>query len=379
MTKLQEKFNVGFYVIQFKAVLVVPEISNAFFSFLKEEFNADNWEFILGLQTIEQLMKKKNQTKINQQVRLLLNLYFEPNSKKELQICPEEKKLVLQKTSGLPKKEWNVDVSPLELFEPFRVVIVNEYRNDSFKRFIRTQKCYELLEKYSNNRDVLLPRLAQVYNYVDEDFEKEYMDENDFKFMKEYETDNPNWMLLKENKKKKMSYFNSPWNYFPNVQFLSKSVANVKTQILFDFSLEEVALGMFKNLDVNNHESASILHYKFGDYCILQLQLKTPIIMTKRYSKMIYKLFYDPEQRQIVMRSKSSKFKDTKWVVKDEIPLKLKEGKEKKTKGIQIFLFGSIKITEIKENQCLLEHITTMDIGSFKMPVQAIEVYFIQF
>jgi hypothetical protein len=44
-----EKFNIGEYVIQFKSVIVVPEISQAFINFLKEEFNYENWEFILGL------------------------------------------------------------------------------------------------------------------------------------------------------------------------------------------------------------------------------------------------------------------------------------------------------------------------------------------
>jgi hypothetical protein len=41
-TDIKQKFDIGHYVIQLKAVLIIPEISNAFFSFLKEEFNSDN-------------------------------------------------------------------------------------------------------------------------------------------------------------------------------------------------------------------------------------------------------------------------------------------------------------------------------------------------
>jgi hypothetical protein len=48
LQSMSEKFNVGEYVIQFKSVIVVPEISQAFINFLKEEFNYENWEFILG-------------------------------------------------------------------------------------------------------------------------------------------------------------------------------------------------------------------------------------------------------------------------------------------------------------------------------------------
>ena len=74
-------------------------------------------------------------------------------------MLPEEKKKILEKVSTLSKKEWNLKESPSELFEPFRKIILAEYKNDSFKRFIRTERCLELLEKYSTIKMYFYQRL----------------------------------------------------------------------------------------------------------------------------------------------------------------------------------------------------------------------------
>jgi hypothetical protein len=362
-----EKFNIGDYVIQFKSVLMVPEISSAFYSFLKEEFSTDNWDFILALQALEKLTQKKNQVKVNTQVRLLLSTFIEPKSKKELEICLEEKKLVLQKTQKLNQKEWNLDVSPLQLFEPFRTAILNEYKNDSFKRFIRTPTCLELLEKHSNNRNVLLPRLALVYNYTEEDFEREFMDKNDLNFMAHYEMDNPNWILISstENAKKKNSISFSPWNYFPNVKFLGKSCFNLKTHLEFNVGFEEVLLSCFKDMAARTSGSYEILDYKFGEQCILQLEVQTfKIFMNNRYLKLIYQMSYDPEQRSVTLKTKSSRFKGSEWFSNGDLLLKSKKGNQT-VKAMQCFCFGSMKVTEIKENKVIVEYISTVDVGGY--------------
>jgi hypothetical protein len=364
----EDKFNIGDYVIQFKSVLIVPEISSAFYSFLKEEFSTDNWDFILSLQTLEKLTQKKNQAKVNTQVLHLLSTFIEPKSKKELEICLEEKKLVLQKTQNLSLKEWNLDVSPLSLFEPFRTAILNEYKNDSFKRFIRTPNCLELLEKHSNNRDVLLPRLALVYNYTEEDFDREFMDKNDLNFMAHYEMDNPNWILISsmENTKKKNSVYFSPWNYFPNVKFLGRSCFNIKTHMEFNVGFEEVILSCFKNMATNTSASYEILEYKFGEQCILQLEVQTfKLFMNNRYVKLIYQMSYDPEQRSVTLKTKSSRFQGSDWFCNGDLKLKSKKGNQI-VKAMQCFCFGSMKVTEIKENKVIVEYISTVDIGGYK-------------
>jgi hypothetical protein len=369
----EEKFNIGDYVIQFKSVLIVPEISKAFFTFLKEEFSSDNWEFILGLQMIEQLVKKKNQAKINIQVKTLVNTFIEPKSKKELEICPAEKLVVLEKVKTLQKKEWNLDVSPLELFEPFRMVILNEYKNDSFKRFIRTPTCLELLEKHATNRDVLLPRLALVYNYTDDDFKRCYMDQNDIKFMNQYSMDNPNWSVLLDNKKKKLQVYYSPWNYFPNVKFITKACWNVRTVVELNLPFEHAIVGVFKNIATNTSESFEIVEYKFGDYFVAQFQIRTiQFIMSKRWVQIVYNMSYDPETRCVEMRMKSCQIKDTKdFFVNEKLPLKTKNG-IKHVKAIQCFVFGVIKVTEIKENHCVFEYISTVDLD-IKLPKKFLE------
>ena len=167
-----KNFNVGEFIIQFQSVVEVPEISNAFFSFLKKEHNHENWEFIIGLRAIEQLLKKKNQKKINKQAFLLSSTFIEPKSPKELDFLPEEKKKVLEKLKTLDKTSWNLEESPTELFEEFRKVILIEYKNEPFKRFIRTEECLKVKNSNSNSTKLTFPisylkniKIIEMYYY----------------------------------------------------------------------------------------------------------------------------------------------------------------------------------------------------------------------
>ena len=376
----EEKFNIGDYVIQFNSVLVVAEISQSFYNFLKEEHNSENWDFILGLQTLEFLTKKKNQKKINSQVLLLVNTFIKPNSTKELQICSNEKKIIIEKTKNLKSKGWNIDESPLELFKDIRMAVIVEYKNDSFKRFIRTQNCAELLEKHSSNRKVLLPRLALVYNYVDEDFERTKINNDDLKFMKEFAQDNPNWKIAVRNKKLKLTIFKSPWNYFPNVKFLKKSASNIKNQFILDYSFQESLMAILKNFDTNTFPDPKIIEYKFGEYCIIQNLPKAIPFFDKRVARTIYQLMYDPELKEVLFLMKPTKIEDCTFLESQMVPIQLKDGKEKKVKAIPYFQFGAAKITEIDEKSTLYEFTSTMDINfNSETPNWFLEYYTTEF
>jgi hypothetical protein len=318
----------------------------------------------LGLQNLEALLKKKNQTKINKQIQNLVETFIQKGAVHELEICPEEKKVILEKTSEIHKKGWTLDISATELFEPLRKAILTEYKNDSFKRFIRTPTCLELLEKYSKDRDVLLPRLAQLYNYSDEDFEATNFTENDFKFLSAFEHDNPNWELVSENKKKKLEVYSSSWNYFPNVNFLTKQSTNLKVLIALDFGFEEAVLALFRRFASTQFSEPQVLEFKFGDYCLLQLFSTIPGMSNKRIIQLMFKFFYDPEKKELTLRMKSSKIPGCSFLENQMIPLKSKDGKEKSIKATPYFIYGFIKLTRIDDKTTLLEQTTTIDVGS---------------
>jgi len=141
---MSSSFNVGDFVIQFQSIIDVPELSESFLLFLKKEHSYENWEFILTLKNFEKLLKKKNQKVINKEFLTIVDTFLAPKSSKELEILPQEKKIFLEKIKTLKKDEWSLSDSPLDILEPFRKAILVEYKNDSYKRYIRTEECLKV-------------------------------------------------------------------------------------------------------------------------------------------------------------------------------------------------------------------------------------------
>eukprot|EP01080_Neovahlkampfia_damariscottae_P012717 gene12717-6915_t len=127
----------GEYVIQFKSVLVIPEIAKAFYNFLEKEYAVDNWNFVLKVNELSELSKKKNQGKIIKLAKTICSEYIVPEAPKKLFVGKTHQKHILQQVAKLERKRWNLDISAPELFEPLKKLIVLEYKNDSFKRFSR--------------------------------------------------------------------------------------------------------------------------------------------------------------------------------------------------------------------------------------------------
>eukprot|EP01080_Neovahlkampfia_damariscottae_P000003 gene3-4254_t len=361
-----ETFNVNDFVIQFHSILEVPEISNSFVTFLKNEHNFENWEFILSVQNVKNLSKKKNQKAINKEFDFIVHNFLAPKSPKELEILPEVKTIFLEKIKKLKKDEWNLEESPLELLEPFEKVIMMEYKSDSFKRYIRTEECLKLLEKHQHNRDVLVPRLTQIFNYKDEDFDKTYFEEKDFQFLSEFQKDHPNWTLISENKKKDYKVYKSKMNYYPNVTFLSPTTLNVKYEINLNCAFQETVIGILTSYHKTTYSSV-ILDYKFGDYFFLECVLKLPpalqAIMQKRVLRQFYKLDYDPEIKQLSLYMKSATFPNTEYLKTQQILMKQKDKTEKKIKAIPMFSFGCHKITYVNEKTTRYDFTSTYDVN----------------
>jgi hypothetical protein len=113
--KMKPTFDVADYVIQFKSIFSVPEISTAWISFLKQEFNHENWQFILQLLDLEKLTKKKDHSKIVKLVESIITQFIQEKAPKELSIGKSHKDFILQEFKKVSKKSWNISASPLNL------------------------------------------------------------------------------------------------------------------------------------------------------------------------------------------------------------------------------------------------------------------------
>jgi hypothetical protein len=304
---MKQSFDVSDYVIQFKSIFSVPEISLAWISFLKQEFNDENWQFIQQLQELEKITKKKDHFKIFKLVESIIAQFISEKSPKEIAVGKAHKENILKEFKKVSKKSWNISVSPLELFEPLKNMIILEYKNDSFKRFTRTEECLKLVEKHQKNQQVLLPQLSMVYNYTDEDFKQKPLTTKDIEFLNHFQEDNPNWEMVYEDKKNKVYAFRSEWNYFPNVEFIGKTYINGKIQITFDYPLQKVACAIFGNYK-NQDPFATrtrVLEYKHNDHVIIEQNSVMAAFQEPRIKKMYYAMEYDPEAKKITSRGET--------------------------------------------------------------------------
>eukprot|EP01080_Neovahlkampfia_damariscottae_P005007 gene5007-8605_t len=364
----EKSFQVSDYIIQFKSLFLVPEIENEFHSFLKKEYNSDHWDFIAAVVQLEKLAKKKSYTKVFKQIQFINSEFIEENSPKQVMIGKKHRQIILSHCGKLSPVRWNIDVSSVELYEPLKQLVLLEYKNDSFKRFTRTPECAKLIEKYQNNRQVLLPQLSVVYNYSGSKFQNKEFTAMDIEFLKAFEEEDPNWELSYTDKKSIMVFL-SNWNYFPNVFYMTKHMFNFKVQLTFDYSFQQVALAVFNNYFESdpNMQKSNCLEYKHGQYVILEhLSGYSSLSFDNepRVRRATYTMEYEPDKKRISLRSKPLQIPDILFLTPQQISLVGKKGENETTiKGVQSFMFYTTRITEIDENKTMFEQIAMIDIA----------------
>jgi hypothetical protein len=361
----EQTLNLADYVIQFASVFKIKEVGTAFYEFLKKEFNSDNWDFIQQLQTLDKLTQKKNTKKVLHQVHLICKLFIEKNSQKELS-AEKQKEEILTQISKLSKNVWDLKISPKQLFEPLERIILMEYKNDAFKRFVRTPECLALVEKYKNNQNMLTPLLSQVYNYKDEDFQRKPFSDKEKAFIEQIQTDNPNWILFyQDNKTHTLGLF-SLWNYFPSLSYMSDACGNGKIEILFDYPLQAVAIACFNNYHKNDPSLThlNVVEYKHNEYVLIDEHVKFSFFADPRIKRNYQSVHYDPELKKISLITKPCQIDLIPMLKLEEMEIISKQGeKPKKIKAVQYFTYYATTLTAIGD-KTLFQQVSMVDLGT---------------
>jgi hypothetical protein len=355
--------NFAGYSIKFTALFKIPEVGNSFYQFLQKEFSHENWDFILSLQNLEILCQKKSTKKIIQQVNLIKNTFLAENSPKELQVDKKQREEILTQLSKL-KNSWNLKQSPKELFEPLEKTILMEYKNDAFKRFTRTPECLKLVEKHKNNRYMLQPQLSQVFNYKNEDFKKQPPTKVDKEFLENLQKDNPNWVMVYEDKKAKVMVYLSNWEYFPSLTEVRP--LNLKMEFFFEAPLQSVAIACLMNYHKNDPflTQLNVLEYKHNSHVLVDEHIKFFYFSEPRVKRNYHTVDYDPENQRITLTTKPCQIEDYPFVKYQEIKLIPKKGeKEKPIKCVQFFTYFTIVISSVGENKTWVQFLSCGDLG----------------
>jgi hypothetical protein len=375
--KSSTEFDLSNYIIRFESLFKVPDIAVAFYEFLKTEFNTDNWDFITSLQILDKLCEKKNSKKILTHVNLICTTFIVEKAPKEIHIGKAHKEEILNQISKLEKKSWNLKVSPHQLFETLEKRILMEYKNDAFKRFVRTPEALKMIEKHKNSRHVLTPLISQVYNYKDEDFQDKPLNEKDLEFLNFLHKDNANWQMILSNKKVNQTGFTSISNYFPSLSYSSPNLACGKNEMFFDYPLEAVALAVYSNYHKKNPFiiGVKVDEYKHGVHALIEESIQFAYFSEPRVKKSYFSMHYDVEVKKLTMVSKPCQIKNLPFIELQETEVLQKKG-TKKIKAVQYFAYTSTVLTKVDENRTYVQMINMTDFGGKKLDTNAAAVKF---
>jgi len=221
-------------LIRFDALFKYKEIGAVYHDFLKKDHSEESWEFLMELINLSLITNRKEAEK---KVEYIVETFLKDGANKEINTSHETKNTTLQRLES----GKNVDA-----FKDIRTKIVTEMKYDSFKRFVRSKECAKIIEKFAQNTEVILPVLAERFNYSDMDFDVQKLFDEDLKFMEILYQDSPYWEYLNSFKEGDC-YGNTFWsheNYIPNVS-KAAGVSIAKYDIVLPYDFEHVLCAFF--------------------------------------------------------------------------------------------------------------------------------------
>ena len=128
------------------------------------------------------------------------------------------------------------------LFEELKQEQYNEIYRDVIPRFIRSKKTLNLLSKYLDDPNVIKSKQTAKFPYENEDFERQYVTQMEFDFMKDLSKDDLNWELIDCSSGELMVYF-SDIDVLQKVNSVQKTNL-IKYEIILNAPFEKVVCAL---------------------------------------------------------------------------------------------------------------------------------------
>ena len=142
----RSKFSLHDYEVQFDKVMVVAEARQLFADFLKKNLTEESLLFIHDVDEFKRIEDKKEQVT---KILVIVDTYILKGAKKEINIDGRERELI-EKQIAESKQRENTDtiVVQARLFDRVYPLILQEMKQDSFARFIRSVQ----FSKFANQK-----------------------------------------------------------------------------------------------------------------------------------------------------------------------------------------------------------------------------------
>jgi hypothetical protein len=188
----EEKVEKKNFVIHFDSIYVNETVQNSFKAFLKTEINDGPLNFLMDVKKLETLKKTKEKVQLLHEI---VENYLKTDSKDEINISGKLKEEILSEFEAQKNEfeELKLKKTPEEFFEPVSKVIGEELYFDSWKRFIRSKFCDEIISKFYQDKSVCSPQIVSQFDYSDDYFNDPFLRDQDFEFAKLLLQDNFAW------------------------------------------------------------------------------------------------------------------------------------------------------------------------------------------
>jgi hypothetical protein len=341
--------------LTFYSVLNHSDIGKHFLNFLKIEKKEEKWKFVVSVQLLESFSKSaNNNTKANKQMKQILPYFHEKNLQEQTEETKEIFKEILKQ-----KMDDNGLLELYSLIIEMKNKLVQSFEKHEFQKFILTMEAKKLCKTYERNKLLVLPILAQEFQYKDEDFEKIIFSKKDFEFFKKLEKEKVDeWEQLVISDS--MSSHLCHHNYLPNVSFLD-SPQFVRKTLTYKCNFQEAAFGILYKYFENNPNCVFFKTVEFNkNSFIIDHYLKRPNYHI-RVTRMICTLIY--EEGTIFALMKPLKIPELEFLTFQDMKF-FKKGEEVIERGVQDFFFVGIRIVPISPNEVQV-HASTLFQGRF--------------
>eukprot|EP01080_Neovahlkampfia_damariscottae_P003233 gene3233-5677_t len=247
-----KKLNIEKYTINYESFFIYPKLYQSISDFTCEELKIESYSPLEFIHMTLELKLLSNQIEKFVVAKKIIKLFIEENSLKELALSKYERKQVLFHFENINSIIENITLPEdeifNELFSKIQTVQFNEILRDVFPRYIRSKKGLTELSNYISDPNVMQTKQQIKYPYTRKDFERQYIIQKDYDFMKSLAKDDLNWELL-ESINGEMNIFFSDINVLQTTETLS-NLNFFKYDIVLPFSFEQVICSITTTKDI---------------------------------------------------------------------------------------------------------------------------------
>jgi hypothetical protein len=342
----------------FNSTLKNKEITKCFHEYLTEIKFSNRWDFIMSAQVLNAQIDKGEYIPAIEQIKHIIHTFFTSETK-PLNLISQNTKDIVSKISENWKNQSLIEIKML--IDVLQQLLIKDYQTIYFPNFLKTPVAQKLTKKYKKDKKVVVPKLSQLFEYENIDFESETFNPKDLEFVRHFESENyQHWDSIYVSDEIKC--YKSNRNYFPNLTFV-ENLDNVVLEFTFNFSFEETVCALMHNFFDKDQSIVycKVVDYVEKEYVLIDQHVRIPASIP-RYKRYLSSMHY--ESGKFFLINKPVKIGKVDFLEKTLADIyHPKTKKFQKENAIQDFLFQSAVITKISENKTKFKYLTHLDLG----------------